>query len=193
MLHPSRPDLLIIGLGNPGPKYDETRHNAGFWLIDLMAKKQDVSFSRVDRSTHLSEVISVDGKSILLSKPRTYMNNSGESVKYLVSRYGIDYSQLLILYDDIHLPAGKLRLRAQGSAGGHNGMRSIISALNSNDFPRMRIGVGGPSTGKDQIGYVLGRPDKAEMKKIDDALEEAIQVVTHMLVNGIDAAMSEFN
>lgn len=189
----SRLDLLIVGLGNPGPKYDQTRHNAGFWLVDLIARKKRTSFSRAHRSTLISEPIWFDEGSILLCKPRTFMNNSGDSVRYLVSRYNLEPSHLLVVYDDIHLPAGKLRLRPKGSAGGHNGMRSIVSSLNTSDFPRIRIGVGSPSIDEDQIGYVLGRPSKEEMERIDIVLENAVQIIPYLLSNEIDAAMSEFN
>ena len=188
-----KPDLLIVGLGNPGSKYNQTRHNAGFWLVDLIAKKNRTSFSRVHRSTLISEPVWSEEGSILLCKPRTYMNNSGDSLKYVVSRYNLEPSHVLIVYDDIHLPAGKLRLRAKGSAGGHNGMRSIISSLNTSDFPRIRIGVGSPSIDEDQIGYVLGRPNKEEMGKIDIVLEDAVQIIPYLLSNDIEAAMSEFN
>ena len=127
----------IVGLGNPGPKYAETRHNIGFWFIDLLAKKHSVQLERKHKTSIIGECM-IEGQRVILVKPRTFVNLSGQSVEYLLARYSITLDKLLIVYDDISLPAGKLRLRPEGSAGGHNGIRSIIGSTKSQDFPRMR-------------------------------------------------------
>ena len=123
-----KPELIVVGMGNPGPDYADSRHNVGFWLIDSLAEKKGVRFSRTHKTTNSIDV-EIDKKLVVLARPRTYVNRTGEAVRYLLSRYGINPTQLVVVYDDIHLPVGKLRIRAKGSAGGHNGIRSIISAL----------------------------------------------------------------
>ena len=135
----------------------------------------------------------MDNRSIILAKSRTFVNVSGDAAEYLITRYQIELSQLLVVYDDIHLPVSRMRLRAQGSAGGHNGIRSIIAAVHSQDFPRIRIGVGSPESGVDQVGYVLGTPDSYEKESIDHAISKAVTSVRVILNEGIDIAMNKFN
>lgn len=186
------PDLVIMGLGNPGPKYSGTRHNAGFWFADCIAKLLNIEVERRHKSVRIGEGTLGDSR-VVIAKPRTYMNKSGQAAEYLLDRYSINAQKLLVAYDDIHLPPGKIRLRASGSAGGHNGMRSVISSMNTQDFPRIRIGVGSQEPGDDQIGYVLGEPSSQEMLQIDAAIEQGIKAVARILDEGIDASMSEFN
>ena len=186
------PDLVILGIGNPGPKYANTRHNAGFWFIDQLAEQEGVELKRQKNLVRASS-IQLDNSSVVLAKSRTFVNVSGDAAEYLITRHQIKLSQLLVVYDDIHLPVGRMRLRAQGSAGGHNGIRSIIAGVQSQGFPRIRIGVGSPESGVDQIGYVLGTPDSDEKELIGKAISKAVGSVKAILDEGIDVAMNKFN
>ena len=186
------PQLLVVGIGNPGPKYQQTRHNAGFWVVDFIVDSLKLKLKRSHKSTILAEG-SLGGKNIVVAKPRTYVNLSGESAEYLLSRYSLPTQKLLVIYDDIHINAGKMRLRGSGSAGGHNGIRSIINSLNTQDFPRLRIGVGSPNIGEDQIGYVLGKPTMSEREAIVKCVADAMDCVETLLTENIDVAMDRFN
>ena len=190
--HILTPDLVILGIGNPGPQYANTRHNVGFWFIDQIAEQEGIELKRQKNLVRTSR-IQLDNRSIILAKSRTFVNVSGDAAEYLITRYQIELSQLLVVYDDIHLPVSRMRLRAQGSAGGHNGIRSIIAAVHSQDFPRIRIGVGSPESGVDQVGYVLGTPDSNEKESIDHAISKAVTSVGVILNEGIDIAMNKFN
>ena len=190
--HILTPDLVILGIGNPGPQYANTRHNVGFWFIDQIAEQEGIELRRQKNLVRTSR-IQLDNRSIILAKSRTFVNVSGDAAEYLITRYQIELSQLLVVYDDIHLPVSRMRLRAQGSAGGHNGIRSIIAAVHSQDFPRIRIGVGSPESGVDQVGYVLGTPDSNEKESIDHAISKAVTSVSVILNEGIDIAMNKFN
>ena len=186
------PQLLVVGIGNPGPKYQQTRHNAGFWVVDFIVDSLKLKLKRSHKSTILAEG-SLGGKNIVVAKPRTYVNLSGESAGYLLSRYSLPTQKLLVIYDDIPIDAGKMRLRGSGSAGGHNGIRSIINSLNTQDFPRLRIGVGSPNIGEDQIGYVLGKPTMSEREAIVKCVADAMDCVETLLTENIDVAMDRFN
>ncbi len=190
--HILTPDLVILGIGNPGPQYANTRHNVGFWFIDHIAEQEGIELKRQKNLVRTSR-IQLDNRSIILAKSRTFVNVSGDAAEYLITRYQIELSQLLVVYDDIHLPVSRMRLRARGSAGGHNGIRSIIAAVHSQDFPRIRIGVGSPESGVDQVGYVLGTPDSNEKESIDHAISKAVTSVGVILNEGIDIAMNKFN
>ena len=190
--HILTPDLVILGIGNPGPQYANTRHNVGFWFIDHIADQEGIELKRQKNLVRTSR-IQLDNRSIILAKSRTFVNVSGDAAEYLITRYQIELSQLLVVYDDIHLPVSRMRLRARGSAGGHNGIRSIIAAVHSQDFPRIRIGVGSPESGVDQVGYVLGTPDSNEKESIDHAISKAVTSVSVILNEGIDIAMNKFN
>ena len=190
--HILTPDLVILGIGNPGPQYANTRHNVGFWFIDQIAEQEGIELKRQKNLVRTSR-IQLDNRSIILAKSRTFVNVSGDAAEYLITRYQIELSQLLVVYDDIHLPVSRMRLRAQGSAGGHNGIRSIIAAVHSQDFPRIRIGVGSPESGVDQVGYVLGTPDSNEKESIDYAISKAVTSVSVILNEGINIAMNKFN
>jgi PTH1 family peptidyl-tRNA hydrolase len=186
------PALAIVGLGNPGPKYAETRHNVGFWFIDLLAKKHSVKLERKHKTSVIGEC-TIEGQRVILVKPRTFVNLSGQSVEYLMARYSIALDKVLIVYDDINLPAGKLRLRPEGSAGGHNGIRSIIGSTKSQDFPRMRVGVGKPPEGSDQIGYVIGKMSPQERDATSEALQRVTEAVSSLLTESINITMNKFN
>jgi PTH1 family peptidyl-tRNA hydrolase len=186
------PALIVVGLGNPGPKYAPTRHNAGFWCIDRFAARHGIVMSRSHQTALLGEGV-VNGKRVVLAKPRTFVNRSGEAVRYLMARYGVPIDRMLIVYDDIALAPGRIRLRARGSAGGHNGIKSVIEAASTQEFPRLRIGVGAPGSESDQIGHVLGVLSADEQKAVDDAIERAADSIEAVLSSGIDSAMNVYN
>lgn len=187
-----RPSLIIVGLGNPGSQYAGTRHNIGFWCVDYLAKEHSITLERRHKTALIGEGI-IEDRRVVLAKPRTFVNRSGEAVSYLLARYRVTPAELLIVYDEINLPPGKLRLRPQGSAGGHNGIRSIIEAIGTQDFPRLRVGVGRPPDGADQIGHVLGALPPEEREATEDAIERVVQAVSCLLTDGIDTAMNRFN
>ena len=186
------PDLIVVGLGNPEPHYLRTRHNAGWWLIDLLAEKHSIELGRAHSTTRLG-IGTVEGRTIALAKPRTHVNGSGEAVAYLLARLRATQDRLLIVYDETALPPGRLRLRPKGSAAGHNGIKSIISALGNQDFARLRIGVGQPPPGTDRVGWVLGEMSSDDQKLVDDAIERAAQAIVSLMEDGIDKAMGRFN
>ena len=189
---PEQRALVIVGLGNPGPEYARTRHNAGFWCVDVLARRHAVTLERKHRLAISGEGEILDCP-VALVKPRTYMNRSGEAIRYLMARYGVSPERLLIVYDDINLPPGKLRLRPKGSAGGHNGIRSVIEAAGTQQFPRLRIGIGKPADGTGQVEYVIGDMPPEERKVADEAVERAADAVACLLTQGIDETMSRFN
>ncbi len=186
------PELVIVGLGNPGPKYARTRHNIGFWCIDRLAKEYSIQLERRHQAALVGQGL-IEGHRVALAKPRTYVNLSGQAASYLLARFKVSPTELLVIYDDVALPLGRLRLRRNGSAGGHNGIKSIIGALGTQEFPRLRVGIGRPSEGADQIGHVLGTLPDEEQKAIDEAVERVVQVVASILTEGIEAAMGRFN
>ena len=186
------PSLVIVGLGNPGPEYAGTRHNAGFWCIDALADKHGITLERRNRSAVIGEG-EIEGRRVALVKPRTYVNRSGATISYLKARYSMPIDRLLIVYDDINLAPGKLRLRRRGSAGGHNGIKSVIEAAGSQDFPRLRIGVGRPPEGTGQVEHVIGPMDPEEREVVDEAVERAADAVACLLSEGIDETMSRYN
>ena len=183
---------LIIGLGNPGFQYRGTRHNMGFQCVDLMAKMWSIpvkdrrSKAVLGRGNYL-------GQEIVLAKPRTFMNNSGEGVSYLINRFAADVDHLVVIYDDMELPLGRLRIRASGSDGGHRGVRSIIFNLKTRTFPRIRLGIGFPPEGQDPVDFVLGRFSKEESTVVNQAVETVVQAVECWLEEDIDVAMNRFN
>jgi PTH1 family peptidyl-tRNA hydrolase len=184
--------LLVVGLGNPGTRYTSTRHNVGFRFIDLLAKKAEIRLNDRRAKAVLGEG-RIAGHEVVLAKPRTFMNNSGEGIQYLMARFGGRPSELLIVYDEMALPTGRIRLRVAGSHAGHNGIRSIISAVQTDAFPRLRIGVGQPSNGGDSVPHVLGKFSKAEEPLIAQAVQDAVSAVQCMLEENIDVAMNRYN
>ena len=169
-----------------------TRHNVGFWCVDHLAEEWSISMSERRRHAAIGEG-EVEGVPVALAKPRTYVNKSGAAVTSLMARYRATAEDLLVIYDDMDLAAGKLRLRATGSAGGHNGMRSIVGALGTQDFVRLRIGIGRPRPGVDEIDYVLGRMARSERDKVNEAVERGAQAIAVVFTEGIDEAMNRFN
>jgi len=184
--------LLLVGLGNPGPRYSSTRHNVGFRFIDLMAKRADIRLSERRAKAVLGRG-RFAGHDVVLAKPRTFMNNSGEGIEYLLARFGGRPSDLLVVYDEMALPVGRIRLRPAGSHAGHNGIRSIISAVHTEEFPRLRIGVGQPSQGSESVPHVLGRFSKEEEPLVAKAVQDAAAAVQCMLEENIDVAMNRYN
>ena len=187
------PEFLIVGLGNPGKKYELTRHNAGFLFADLLADKQGVKISKIQFKSVTAD-IELAGKKCLLMKPQTFMNNSGEAVKQAAAFYKIPPEKIIVVFDDISLPCGKLRIRRKGSDGGHNGIKSIIYLLNSDKFPRVKLGIGEkPHPDYELADWVLSAFKKDELSALREAAENACSAVELMVQGDIDRAMSNFN
>lgn len=186
------PNVLVVGLGNPGEKYARSRHNIGFRCLDAIAKANDAKFDHKSKYELASCFIS--DKPAFLMKPRTFMNNSGEAVAAVVNFYHIPVEGLIVVYDDMDLPLGKLRIREKGSAGGHNGMKSIITLVGSENFVRVRVGIGRPeAAGHNTIGHVLGDFSKDEESLIKSAIDNVKNVIEVMLKDGVNSAMNKFN
>lgn len=184
---------LIVGLGNPGQEYEETRHNAGFLALDCLAKRHKISFN-LNKCQSLAGRGKVSGKDVLLVKPLTYMNRSGIAVKCFVFEHEIEPDKIIVIYDDIDLPFGKIRIREKGGSGGHRGVDSIIKELGASEFVRIRIGIGRPPAGKvDVVEYVLSPFLPKEKEEFEVTLEEVADAVETILEKGVNAAMSRFN
>ena len=194
MLFKSSPcEYLVVGLGNPGSQYEATRHNVGFRAVDALAKEAGVKIDRA-KFQALTAQATVGGVRVLLMKPQTYMNLSGVAVKQAADFYKVPPERVLVLFDDIDLDVGRLRIRRNGSAGGHNGIKSIISSLGSQEFPRIKIGVGAkPHPDYDLADWVLSRSTLAEQKLLDPAIEHAAEAVPVIFTQGIERASSQFN
>ncbi len=187
------PEFIIVGLGNPGKKYELTRHNAGFLFADLLADKNNASINKIQFKS-VTANINISGHRCLLIKPQTFMNNSGEAVKQAASFYKIPPENIIVVFDDISLPCGKMRIRRKGSDGGHNGIKSIIYLLNSDKFPRIKLGVGEkPHPDYDLADWVLSSFKKTELDELRVAAENACKAVEMMVQGNIDGAMSNFN
>ncbi|GCE03636.1 peptidyl-tRNA hydrolase [Dictyobacter aurantiacus] len=183
---------LIIGLGNPGSQYEKTRHNVGFHVVDLLAHTYAFRWERRGRAVIASGTIGHE--KVVLVKPTTYMNNSGEAVGELVRWFKIAPEDILVIYDELDLPIGHIRLRARGSSGGHNGINSLISHLHTNEFPRLRVGIGRPANKHiDTINHVLGVPASSEQIELEIAESKAAEAVPLYLEKGLDAAMNIIN
>jgi PTH1 family peptidyl-tRNA hydrolase len=183
---------LIAGLGNPGREYEHTRHNVGFMVLDLLAERLDAKINRIKFKGLIGEAV-YEGEKLLLLKPQTYMNLSGESVSDAVSFYKIPQDRIIIIYDDMDLAAGRLRIRPEGSSGGHRGMESIIYQLSTDKFCRIRVGIGRPEGERDAAGHVLGRLCGEEALKIKAAMEAAAQAALLIISRGVHEAMNKFN
>jgi PTH1 family peptidyl-tRNA hydrolase len=184
---------LIVGLGNPGKQYEHTRHNAGFDAIDAIADKYNISVDNKKHKTLCGKGV-IEGQRVVLAKPQTFMNLSGESVAELVNYYKLDpAAELIVLFDDITLEPGHLRIRKKGSAGGHNGIKNIIALLGTQDFARVKIGVGEKPRGWDLVDHVLGRFDVIDREKVDGAIHAAVEAVALMVNGDVEGAMNEFN
>ena len=185
--------FLIAGLGNPGRKYEKTRHNSGFAALDTIAERYGIEVnSKCMKGLVGSGVI--EGKKVILSKPQTFMNLSGECIRQLCGYFRIDpETELIVLYDDIHLDAGRLRIREKGSAGGHNGMKNIIDLLGTQTFKRVRIGVGKVPEGFDQVDWVLGRFPLLQRAEMRDTFDRAGRAAVALLSQDVQSVMNEYN
>ncbi|MCA0972714.1 aminoacyl-tRNA hydrolase [Halobacillus litoralis] len=182
----------IVGLGNPGKKYDKTRHNIGFMVLDELAAQNHWSVSQTKfRGLYTTE--HVDGEKILLLKPQTYMNLSGESVRAFMDYYDIEVDDLLVVYDDLDLPPGKIRLRKKGGHGGHNGIRNIIDQLGTKEFKRLRMGIGRPAAPVTVVDYVLGEFPKSEQQDVTDSIDQAVKACEAWMGQSFDEVMNDFN
>lgn len=183
--------FLIAGLGNPGKKYEKTRHNLGFMVIDELARRNSVSVDKSKFRALIGE-FNLGGEKVILMKPQTYMNLSGDALREAVNFYKIDLRNVLVIYDDLDIPIGALRIRTSGSPGTHNGMKSVVAQLGSRDFPRVRIGIG---SNKDDnlIDFVIGKPSKFEEGVLADTVSEAALAIECYIKDGIDKAMNRFN
>ena len=186
-------DYMIVGLGNPGRQYETTRHNAGFICIDLLAEKHGININKLKFKALMGDG-RINGRRCLLLKPQTYMNLSGEAVREAADFYKIPPEKIIIICDDISLDPGKIRIRRKGSAGGQNGLKNIILHLNSDNFPRIKVGVGAkPNPEYDLADWVLSHFSKDEVKLIKEAAEKTVGSVEYMVEDNIDKAMSNYN
>lgn len=182
---------IIAGLGNPGKKYENTKHNMGFLTVDILAEKLGIRVSRIRHRALTGEGM-CGGEKVLLVKPQTYMNLSGESVREILSFYREEPHHLIVIYDDIDIPIGTLRIRKKGSAGTHNGMRSVIYQIGSEDFPRIRIGIGKERKG-DLADYVISGFSKEDRETVEEVILRAADAAVCIVEKGIEAAMGEYN
>lgn len=186
-------DWIVVFLGNPGDKYENTRHNVGFMTADALGEKLNKPIQRL-KFKALTNVVEYGGCRVLLMKPTTYMNLSGEAVRDACMFYKLPPERVLVVSDDVSLPVGKIRLRRNGTAGGHNGLRSIIGQLHSDQFPRLKIGVGAkPHPDYDMADWVLGHFSKEDRKAVDAAIDRALDAMECLFTQGIDKAMSRYN
>lgn len=183
---------IIAGLGNPGEKYDNTRHNAGFLTIDALADRYGIDVREKAHKALIGKGV-IEGQKVILAKPQTYMNLSGESIRALVDYYKVTQEELVIIFDDISLEPGQLRIRKKGSAGGHNGIKSIIAHLGTQEFTRIKVGVGEKPPRMDLADYVLGRFAKEEQDTMKEAFETAAKAAVAIMTEGEDAAMNQYN
>ena len=183
---------LIVGLGNPGGKYELTRHNIGFEIVDLFRREIGAS-KPVERELSLVAEGRLGTEELILANPQTSMNCSGEAVAALVSKHDVTMEDLIIIYDDLNLDLGLLRIRRKGSSGGHNGVKSVIESVGYSSFSRLRVGIGRPPEDMKFIDYVLSRFSDEEREIIEETKKSALEALRIMIVDGLDAAMSEFN
>ena len=186
------PRRLVIGLGNPGPDYEGTRHNAGFLVVDRLAAETGVALDGEAAHAQIGEGL-WRGEPLALAKPLTFMNRSGQAYAALSRRYGLGPEDVLVVYDDLALPVGQLRLRGKGSAGGHNGVQSVIEALGSTEFPRLRVGVGNSFPKGGQVDFVLSPFDESERAAVDGALDAAAEAALAFVRDGLTVAMNQYN
>ncbi len=183
---------LIVGLGNPESDYANTRHNMGFKVINEIAKQYEIEISRKKFNSEYGSSV-IEGQKILLVKPQTFMNASGEAVIEFANFYKIELDNIIIVYDDVDIDTGNIRIRKNGSPGSHNGMKSVVHFLKSENFPRIRVGIGKPDENTDIIEYVIGSIPEEEKEQLQQGIEKAKNAIVELLKNGIDSAMNQFN
>lgn len=183
---------IVVGLGNPGKEYEKTRHNTGFMVLDELSKKYKIDISK-EKHKALIGFGTIEGEKIILVKPQTFMNLSGESVQEIMNFYKEDINNLIVVFDDIDLPVGTIRIKQNGSAGTHNGVKSIVKELNSKEFKRIKVGIGGPNENVDLIGHVLGKFSSEDLTKIDESIVKASLAVEAIIKDGVISAMNKYN
>lgn len=183
---------LIVGLGNPEEEYSKTRHNMGFNVINKIAEKYSIEVNK-SKFKGLLGTGTIENEKVILLKPQTYMNLSGESILEVMNFYKITNDELIIIYDDIDINPGNIRIRKSGSAGTHNGMKSVVNCLNTEDFCRIRVGIGKPKDNTDMISYVIGHIPKEEQESLNKGVEIAEEAVIEIIKNNVDSAMNKFN
>ena len=195
----ARPLQLVVGLGNPGNAYAKHRHNVGYWTVNRLARRLGIEFTRRSGLVELGEA-ELDGRRVVLAKPRTMMNLSGKAVQQALKVYGLTPEQMVVVYDELDLPAGRVRIRPRGSHGGHNGMRSIVGATGSQEFPRIRIGIGRPKVDGEPTwepehvaDWVLSPPGPSDRAALEAAADRAAEAIEAMLHEGVEPAMQRFN
>ena len=182
---------IVMGIGNPGAEYRDTRHNAGHWCVQRLVEETDTALE--NRRLARTGQADIDGRAVVLSLARTYVNLSGEAADYLLTRYRAEPGRLIVVTDDINLPVGAVRIRKQGSAGGHKGLRSVIEKIGTDKFMRVRIGIGKPASADKQIEHVLGVPGPGERAVLDETVDRAAQAVRTIIVEGVEISMNRFN
>lgn len=189
---PDRSMKVIVGLGNPGDRYRNTRHNVGFHCIDLLARRWGIDVKERRAKAVLGRG-RFGERDVVLAKPRTFMNRSGEAINYLVARFGVKPADIVVIYDEMDLPVGRIRIRPGGSPAGHNGIRSIIGELHTQNFPRVRVGIGQPDMKGGQVSHVLNRFTDEEAPEITDAIQRVADAMECLLEENITVAMNRFN
>ena len=185
-------EWLIVGLGNPGAEYEDTAHNLGFLVVDRLAARNNIRVARNDSMAVVGQG-AIHNRKVMLAKPQTFMNLSGPSVKGLLAKNGLQPGQLLLVYDELDLPWGSLRIRPRGSAAGHNGVKSVIGAIGSDDFPRLRLGIHGGRRERDGARIVLSKLNREQKKQLDEMLDYAAQAVESIIAEGVEMSMTKFN
>jgi peptidyl-tRNA hydrolase, PTH1 family len=183
---------LIVGLGNPEADYAKTRHNMGFNAVNKVAEANNININKT-KFNGLYNTAIIEGEKVILLKPQTYMNLSGESIAEFKNFYKIEDSEIIVIYDDIDLEPGTIRIRTKGSAGSHNGMKSVIQCLQTDEFPRIRIGIGKPSENIALVDYVIGYINKEDQEQLQEGVTKAYEAVIEILKNGVNKAMNKFN
>jgi PTH1 family peptidyl-tRNA hydrolase len=189
---PDRSMKVIVGLGNPGTRYLSTRHNVGFHCIDLLARRWGIDVKERRAKAVLGRG-RFQEREVALAKPRTFMNRSGEAINYLAARFGVRPADIVVIYDEMDLPVGRIRIRPGGSPAGHNGIRSIIEELHTQNFPRVRVGIGHPNMQGGEVSHVLNRFSDAEAPAIADAIQRVAEAMECLLEENITVAMNRFN
>ena len=183
---------IIIGLGNPGQNYTNTRHNVGFFYIDYLGNILNIKITENHQNVLLGEGL-FNKKKIVLAKPKTFVNNSGNAVGFLLNKYNVGLENIIVIYDDMALELGKIRIRAQGSSGGHNGMKSIINTIDSQNFPRIRVGIGNPRSNKGHINYVLEKIPLKDKEVLNKKSQIILEIINEMIYHDIYSAMNKYN
>lgn len=183
---------LVIGLGNPGNSYSWSRHNIGYMCMDHISLENSIPLQEKKQLATIGQGM-IKERPVILAKPRSFMNDSGEAFPYLLNRFNLSSNDIIVIYDDLHLPVGKIRVRLSGSSGGHNGLKSVISALGTSMFPRIKIGIGSPEDNISQIRYVLGTFKPDEVDTINNAISTVSNIVNDAILHGLDWAMNHYN